>query len=109
MNYSFGHERHPDFEECAIPLGVPCEWCEEVFIEEDNGFAIPHIEEHIVRLGFYHRECHIRQVIGSVAHQLKTCHCFIPGASELDPPELTIRQAARLALELFEKENGYES
>jgi len=38
-------------------------------------------------------------------HQLKWCSCYIPGASETDPPELTKRQAARLAVELWEEEH----
>jgi hypothetical protein len=30
------------------------------------------------------------------------CACYIPGANETDPPELTKRQAANLAVELRE-------
>jgi hypothetical protein len=47
-----------------------------------------------------HRECAIRMVIGSAAHQLGDCSCA--GNTREDPPGMTIRQAARLAADTFD-------
>ena len=46
-----------------------------------------------------HPECLVRVMIGSAAHQLRECTCF--GGVREDPPGLTKREAARLALEVF--------
>jgi hypothetical protein len=110
MNYSFGPQRHPDFDEYITPVGWPCSWCAEPIQLEDNGFLVRSMGapdalkldgdgEYVVQ----HRECHLRSVIGSVAHVQKRCSCYNPGAKETDPPELTKREAARLAVELWEK------
>jgi hypothetical protein len=48
----------------------------------------------------YHRECHLRQVTGSVGHQLRQCSCY--GGDREDPPELSVRDAARAAVALWE-------
>jgi len=50
--------------------------------------------------GNLHPECQIRLVIGSVAHILKRCGCYVPGSIEGDPPHLTIRQAAIAAVKI---------
>jgi hypothetical protein len=110
MNYSFGPERHPDYEYLRAPVGELCFHCREPISEDDTGFAIrsigmPHAFE--IGDGTYlieHRECHLRSLIGSVAHVQKRCSCFVPDADETDPPELTKRQAARLAVELWEQQ-----
>ena len=47
----------------------------------------------------FHRECLIRAVAGSAAHQLGECSCF--GGTRQDPPGMTLRQAAKLAYETF--------
>ena len=47
-----------------------------------------------------HRECLIRMVAGSAAHQLHECSCY--GGDREDPPGLSRRQAARLALQICE-------
>lgn len=48
-----------------------------------------------------HRECGIRLVVGSVAHQMKRCSCFVPGSEEDDPPHLSLRQGAAAAVNLY--------
>lgn len=45
-----------------------------------------------------HKECFMRQAIGSVAHIERRCSCYVPGAFEGDDPRLTKRQAARAAV-----------
>lgn len=47
----------------------------------------------------FHRECLFRSVAGSVAHQMGECSCYRKGSTENDPPMLTMRQAAKLALD----------
>ena len=47
----------------------------------------------------FHRECLIRAVAGSAAHQFRECSCF--GGDREDPPGMTLRQAAKLAYETF--------
>ena len=48
---------------------------------------------------YVHKECAIRAVIGSAAHQLRECSCY--GGTREDPPGMTTRQAAVLAFETF--------
>jgi hypothetical protein len=47
----------------------------------------------------WHAECLMRQIVGSVGHQMRRCHCY--GGSEGDPPGMTRREAAKAAAELF--------
>jgi len=49
----------------------------------------------------FHHECHLRLVIGSVAHIERRCGCYVPGSIEGDPAHMTPRQAARAALVLY--------
>jgi hypothetical protein len=49
-----------------------------------------------------HRACGLRSIIGSVAHQMKTCSCFVCGSSDGDPEGMTRREAAEAALSLWE-------
>jgi hypothetical protein len=49
-----------------------------------------------------HVECGFRSTVGSVAHVERRCGCYVPGSTENDPPGLTIRQAAKAALEAYQ-------
>lgn len=82
-------------DKVETPVGQRCQWCLELFGSEDCG---------LVMLGgeAEHRECFLRAVIGSVAHQQGRCSCRVPGSLEGDAPELTRRQAAVQALEYWE-------
>src|SRR5262245_28332420 len=84
-----------DADECPVPVGERCEWCQEVFGDHDQGVKMSGKS--------YHVYCHVRLVIGSVSHQLKKCSCY--GGTWEDPPELTLRESAKLAAELFWEEN----
>jgi hypothetical protein len=53
-----------------------------------------------------HKECAIRAIIGSAAHQLHECSCY--GGTREDPPGMTTRQAAVLAFETFVALQGVE-
>ena len=71
---------------------LKCEWCDEVVLaaERDYAFVQP-----------MHRECGFRTSVGSVAHLLRRCNCYKLGSTLSDPPDLTKREAARAAYELF--------
>lgn len=77
------------------PIGAICVHCQEMIAPEDDGW----ISSNGV---VFHRACFVRGFVGSVAHLERRCGCFIPGSAEGDPPELTVREAAELALVTFE-------
>lgn len=49
--------------------------------------------------GKMHRECLLRSIIGSVAHQTQRCSCY--GFSGEDDPKLTARENAKAAARYF--------
>lgn len=61
-----------------------CEWCEEVLDRVDQRM---------------HPECLVRVLLGSAAHQLGDCSCS--GGTREDPPDVTRREAAKLAYDTF--------
>jgi hypothetical protein len=71
-----------------------CAWCGEVILEgEATAIKLVGCDHR------FHRECMLRSIVGSVAHQTRRCSCY--GGTEDDPPGLTKREAARKAFELF--------
>lgn len=72
-----------------------CLWCQEPITRAD--LARAHRAK--LRMPGIHLECAIRNIVGSVGHQLRRCSCF--GGTEEDPPGLTRRQAASAALALY--------
>lgn len=56
-----------------------------------------------IRNGSLHKECYIRMVLGSAAHQLRECACY--GGEREDPPNVSPRDAARLAYDTFKTLN----
>lgn len=98
MNWFGKNWGAPFWRECpqiAVPVGQPCHWCQDLIAEGDDGVQYDNGP-------YMHYECHMRQVIGSRAHVLGDCSCYVPGSSESDPPEMTKRQAAKAALEMWE-------
>ncbi len=73
---------------------MKCPYCDEEITAQDetqcysNGVA-------------EHRECFLRQIFGSVAHQEKRCSCFSPGSDSSDPAGMTKREAAKAAVDLY--------
>jgi hypothetical protein len=49
----------------------------------------------------FHLECFWRGILGSVGHLNKRCSCY--GGTESDPPEMTLREAAKAACALYAK------
>jgi hypothetical protein len=81
------------------PVGELCIGCEEPFVAGDQGVIMPLVGDDWQDLARYHRECHIRSIMGSVGHQLRQCSCF--GGTLDDPEGMTSRQAAQAAYTLF--------
>ena len=85
----------------ATPAGATCDWCTEFVTAADYGVTMPRLAEDAVTTAVFHRECHLRQLVGSVGHQQLQCSCY--GGTAEDPPELTPRQAALAAVDYFER------
>jgi hypothetical protein len=102
----FGHQylspMYQDAPEVPTPVGEPCQHCQEEIGPDDDGIVV---DGACTALGsIYHRACFMWTVIGSVAHIEKRCSCFVPGSTDCDPPGLTKREAAELALTRFYEE-----
>lgn len=87
-----------DPEEVRIPtpVGQPCGFCQEPIQAGDRGCTI---SDFSVGENPFHFECHMRLVIGSLAHQQGRCSCY--GGEADDPPGMTLRQAAHAAFEYW--------
>ena len=78
------------------PVDAMCLICGEDIAAEDDGIydggGSP-----------FHRACFLRLTIGSLAHQLKLCTCFIGGSKVAhEPAWMSKRQAAEEAVKFFE-------
>lgn len=67
-----------------------CLYCDEIILVDT---------EPTVNDGSLHYECGLRMIVGSAAHQLHECTCY--GGTREDPPDMTRREAAKLAAETF--------
>jgi hypothetical protein len=76
-----------------------CTHCEEPVFDDGDRFVFANGP-------VAHRSCFIRTIVGSVAHQLKTCSCYVPGSTEGDADGLTRREAADAAARLFKHLSG---
>jgi len=104
MRY-FGPGNSP-LEKVPTPEGT-CSWCEEGFDETDHGFVMDHHSENGIIDSLWHRECLMRNVWGSVAHQRKECSCH--GGEGEDNPTLTKREAAKAALAEMKKSQSFRT
>src|SRR5258708_5208550 len=82
-------------DHAETPVGQLCSWCTETIEANDAGVIIPHLEDRRTTMRPQHYECFIRQVAGSVAHQLHRCSCY--GGKQCDPTRMTKRKAAKAA------------
>jgi len=80
-----------------VPAGCACAHCGESFWPDDFGCEMPCLCERGWMPIYFHDECHLRRIVGSLSHLRRECSCFIEGSQCGDPPELTRRQAAVLA------------
>jgi hypothetical protein len=102
----------PDLDRVAVPVGEPCAHCGEAIAPDDAGVSMAAVlaaEAGGWRTGRlpYHATCFQRTVLGSVGHVLGQCSCYggDPDA-DLDPPGLTRREAAALAVALWRRRLG---
>lgn len=116
VNFRFG----PDIpfalwrglEELPAPVGTPCSWCEEPVAVGESGVVIPHAtstggpcdpEGWGTEMRPAHWMCHVRSILGGVAHQLRLCTCCgggDPPAAEAVAAGLSKRQEAEAAFRL---------
>lgn len=80
------------------PVGRTCSWCTEPICAGDNGVIMPFVGTassgaHYATSAPIHKECWVRQVVGSVAHLDGLCSCF--GAVEQQSP-MSMRAEALL-------------
>ncbi len=81
------------------PVENECLWCKEGFAEGDAGMAIPSgMDGSFV---YYHKDCFLRTILGSLGHQRKQCSCF--GGTLEDPQGVSLREAATLAVREHEE------
>ena len=92
------NEMTKTLKEVLIP-STPCTWCQEQFQFEDQGVGIPHLGGEDATYAYYHPNCLLRTIFGSVGHQQKKCSCF--GGNLEDPPEMSLREAANAAVAEF--------
>lgn len=88
--------RQPAAPFVPVPVGAKCFQCDELIAAEDSG--VEYDEGDVA-----HINCHLRGFIGSAAHVLKRCACYVPGSEETDDPKLSRRKQADAAVTLFEK------
>lgn len=93
---SWGAPLLDEIPKMDTPFGAPCTWCDDLIDDDDSGV------EYAGASGYAHYECFLRQTIGGVNHQRGTCTCC-GGSDPPDPPELSARDAARAAVEFFER------
>lgn len=80
-----------------------CAHCEEAITLSDSWAKSSTVVVGQIARAAMHRECFMRLLVGSVGHQTRQCSCY--GGTLEDPRGLTRRQAARMALALYEKDN----
>jgi len=75
------------------PVGEKCLHCHEPFVEGDSGKATPFIARHREpEIRHSHKECWLREGLGSLAHLERRCPCY--GGTDHETSGLTARQEA---------------
>lgn len=82
------------------PTGMICDACGESFLDGEQGCIMPGVnKDNELFTAAWHRECFMRTITGSAAHQLGKCSCY--GGDGEDDPKLTKREQARAAMQLW--------
>jgi hypothetical protein len=58
-----------------VPVGQECLGCGEAFAATDSGTAIPVVTASGAEMHYEHRECALREQVGSLAHLEGRCAC----------------------------------
>lgn len=64
------------------PLGAVCLFCDELVDEHDSGLITPALLAEGPTMSAVHLECHLRSVLGCVAHLEQRCSCYGGGDHE---------------------------
>jgi hypothetical protein len=88
-----------------VPVGQQCGRCGEPITSNDSGLVIPLFGDPDQSEAFYHYECHLRSMVGGLNHQLGKCLCC-GGTVPPDPPEMTRREAAKAAVQHWQRSRG---
>ena len=84
------------------PVGIRCARCAEAIEAGDDGVLVPALGLETTHGSYaYHWECNLRGVIGGANHLRGLCTCC-GGTEPPDPPQLSRRQAAKLAVALWQ-------
>jgi hypothetical protein len=74
-----------------------CPNCAEPVLYTDEAREIGHLgADGSDTARWWHLECALRILYGSVGHQMERCECY--GGTEEDPPDMTAREAAVAAV-----------
>ncbi len=91
----------PAFDEATevpVPVGETCLMCEETVEQGDSGIITPYMDARGgTRSSPIHLECHLRSIVGSVAHLEGRCSC-VTGRAADDRTGGTRREDARAVL-----------
>lgn len=92
----------PAFDDAVaveVPVGEICRLCEEPIGESDSGILMGYIDGRGKgSISPIHIECHLRSVLGSVAHLEGRCSCAT-GRHADDRSNLTWREQGQLVVE----------
>lgn len=89
-NYRFGWWDAPSCEYATPvepPVGDPCLECSEPIEDGDRGLVVPYVSGKSATWQPVHLECHLR---GTMSHQYKQCHCYVPDRSVRDEARATL-------------------
>lgn len=84
------------------PVGQFCMYCKEYIGANDFGVMMPYADEKGFTSKPQHRECFVRQMVGSVQHQRGECMCFGYDVPHEDTG-MTPRQGALAAVKEYEQ------
>jgi hypothetical protein len=94
---SWGAPILDEIPQVDVPFGAVCVWCEELIDDDDSGIIYANGP-------VSHRDCFIRQAVGGLNHVEGRCTCQ-GGSEPPDPPGISRREAARLAVEAFRRKH----
>jgi len=78
-----------------------CPHCGEHVVEMERWYPVVIARGTESHLRYLHRECAIREFVGSIAHQLGLCSCQGGPGLDMDIPGMSRRQSALMAARIF--------
>lgn len=67
---------YDDAPQVPVPFGSECLGCGELIEQRDDGITMPYMTGTQVLRAAFHTECHLRSVMGGMAHMEKRCSCY---------------------------------